>query len=270
MKVLRMIKERYKNLMCIALSFALFISTFSLINQDVQAVTYIDGNGATVTEYQNGDVASVLVVDDTKFTAFYSKDKDEYSLYVNYEVYRLSSEVQDDMIIFGLADTDDLVLDNKVIGQAAIALPLIYWTPTFIAAAKAVMASIVVAISGYSVWYIVDDIARVIDTTYVQTGTPSQVTGAVYAAELINGNVVISSEITPQQATDRLISGRDIFATTSEAAYSVATLAGVNWALPTHHPAHGGDGYYPHWHPKGRTWYKNSSHSPHAWYGLVI
>lgn len=269
MKLLRMIKERYKSFICIALAFALIITTFSLTNNQVSAQTYLDSNGVSVTEYQNGNVESVLVVDDTRFIAYYSKDKDEYNLYVNDELYRLNNEVYGDMIIFGLDDTSNISCEDTVIGQAAIALPLIYWTPTFIAAAKAVIASTVAVIGGYSVWYVVDDIAKVIDTTYVKTGTPSQVTGAVYAAELINGRVVISSEITPQQATNRLIAGRDIFATTSEAAYSVATLAGVNWSLPTHHSAHGGDGYYPHWHPKGRTWYKNSSHSPHAWYGWV-
>ncbi len=269
MKFLRMVKEKYVKYMAFALALAILVTGFSFPSQEVYADSYQDDNGVIVTQFSNGDVSSELSVDDTKFVACYSKDSDEYSLYINDNLYRLSGEIVEDKLILGIVNNDDHVSEEKVVGQAAIALPLIYWTPTLIAAAKAVIASTVAVIGGYSIWYIADDIAAMIDATYVKPGAPSQSVGAFYAAELINGKVVISSEITAQEATNRLIAGRDIFATTSQAAQSAASMAGVNMGFATPHSAHGGDGYYPHWHPHGRKWYKNPSHSPHAWYGRV-
>jgi len=181
-------------------------------------------------------------------------------------------------LFIDLAQSNQQTPEGKVVGQFAMAIPLILWTPILIEAAQITIAAAVAVVGTYTIWYSVDAIAQTIDMSTTKEKVVAQDIAkedtknnkAYYAAALVAGQVAISRQLTYEEAVLRLSSGMDVFATNKLAASAAAFGATVPTKKAVHHLAHDvGEGYYPHFHPGGRSWIVNPRNAPHCWYGVA-
>lgn len=211
-------------------------------------------------------------------------DTDEYLLYLEEEPIHLNVSTLDDRIEVYMADEAIADYEEGVVGQLVLTLSLA--TPTFIAAAKALLAiaagyaaTTAVCVSADALGTVIGGIRsnskvytrlRTIDVSAadaIRFGRMRK-TNTYYEAYLSGDTVMVSREISQWEAISRLERGRDVFATSEFAAIYVCLAATTNNnrnKILTKHESRG-DGYYPHYHPLGRRWVNNPYHSPHCWY----
>ena len=255
--------------LCYLITFTILFSTLYFVNSINLKRTMNNSSDIIAVTSPSGDVVAGEIVEGTDIKAVYNSKDKKYTLYRDGDSYELNVSKSGDEIVISIKDMPKkLFLENKVKGQFAIALPLIYWAPVLITAAIRVINCIVVATAGvYTTWFAVDSIAKTIDRVNVKNKTSSRSQTGYYTAKIINSTVVIGSSINFYQAVAALKSGFDVFSTTSSGANSATASAGLGGNY--HHYPHGGDGYYPHWHPKGVSWSFNRNYTPHCWYGPV-
>lgn len=211
-------------------------------------------------------------------------DTDEYLLYLDEEPIALTVTEYDDHIEVYLLDELNANYDDQVVGQMALTLSLA--TPTFITAAKALLAVAAGYLATTAVTVAADDLGTIIGGIrtssqvhkYCRTIDISAAdairfgktkkTNTYYIAYLSGNTVMIGQEISRWAAISRLERGYDVFATSEFAALYVCMAATTNnnrnKTLIRH--TNSGEGYYPHIHPLGRHWYKNYASAPHCWY----
>lgn len=186
--------------------------------------------------------------------------------------------------VFWLNNGSSTDIEETVVGQYVLTLSLA--VPSMIAAAKTIIcvavgvattASVLIAADLYgnviggiryssSSYYMYQDIDA--EAAYaIRYGRLSPY-NTVYTAELSGNTVMIGYEISEWMAVNRLKNGYDVFATTPFAAAYVcakaATLKNIGKNPTFHRVAE--EGYYPHFHPLGRHWYKNYNYAPHCWF----
>lgn len=242
-----------------------------------------------IVSYENDELFYTSTeIEGSVIRAEYTKNTNEYSLYRDEVKYSLKVETQDTYVLVDIVDdegTDSVMKDELFYGQNPVALAFAYWTPEAIAAAEAVICSMLAYTSGKIAYFSINSIATTIKG--VKNGTISKARlktqagvtsywalklsrtrqqNNYYAAMLQNNTVYIGPKLTSGGAKYRLKAGYDVFATNSSTANYIAVSASpVRMAVS--HPAHrSGEGYYPHYHPVGLPWYKNRNHNPHVWY----
>lgn len=217
----------------------------------------------------NGNIEVTNTVDDITLKVEYAKNNDKYTLYRDEMAYDLSTTKYGNDLVIDLEDNDNRNYEGVVVGQCPLVIPLVLWTPALIEAAQLTIAAAVAVVGTYTVWYSVDSIAKTIDESRVETKVREETkkVSGYYAAALVGGTVVISKQITYEEAVARLIAGIDVFATTREAA-KIATLAATvpNQKCIFHNAHDVGEGFYPHYHPGGRKWIMNANYLPHCWF----
>lgn len=238
----------------------------------------IIGQEVIVKTRDNGNVEAINTVDNTTLKVKYTKEDNKYTLYRDEVAYDLAvSEYGKDLFI-DLEKSSQQTPEGKVVGQFAIAIPVILWTPVLIEAAQVTIAAAVAAIGTYTIWYSVDSIAQTIEQYQTKEKVVAKEVAkedtkkntAYYAAALVAGQVAISRQLTYEEAVLRLSSGMDVFATNKMAASAAAFGATVPGKKAIHHLAHDtGEGFYPHFHPGGRQWIVNPNNAPHCWYGVT-
>lgn len=231
-----------------------------------------------VNTKENGNVEVINTVEDTTLKVKYTKDTDKYTLYRDEVAYDLAATEYGDNLLINLNESKTVKQEGVVVGQFAIAIPLILWTPALIEAAQITIAAAVAVVGTYTVWYSVDSIAKTIENTKVEEKVVAKEVAkedtkknkAYYSAALVGGVVAINREITFEEAVIRLSAGKDVFATNKMAASAAAVAAAVPGKKTVHHLAHDvGEGFYPHFHPGGRAWIVNPKNAPHCWYGAT-
>lgn len=246
-----------------------------LYGQKVQKNNY---ENVIVSTKGNGNVEVVNTVSDTTLKVKYTKDKDKYTLYRDDVAYDLATTQYGENLLIDLDASKAIQQEGTVVGQFAIAIPLILWTPVLIEAAQITIAAAVAVVGTYTIWYSVDSIAKTIENTKVEEKVVAKEVAkedtkknkAYYSAALVGGVVAINREITFEEAVIRLSAGKDVFATNKMAASTVAVAATVPGKKTIHHLAHDvGEGFYPHFHPGGRKWIVNPKNAPHCWYGAT-
>jgi hypothetical protein len=231
-------------------------------------------NKLIVNTKANGNIEAINTIDNTILKVKYTKDIDEYSLYRDDIEYGLDVTKYGNDLVIDLGEAQPLNYDGIVIGQCPLVIPLILWTPALIEAAQITIAATIAVVGTYTLWYSVDSIAKTIDTTSaqvkVQEKEKTKKSTGYYSAALAGSKVVISNQITYEQAVARLIAGMDVFATSKIAASAAAFAATAPPSKLIYHLAHDtGDGFYPHYHPGGRKWIMNPNHEPHCWFGAT-
>lgn len=238
----------------------------------------INGHNVIVKTNDNGNIEAVNTVDDTILKVKYTKENDKYTLYRDEVAYDLAVNDYGEDLFIDFAQSNQQTPEGKVVGQFALAIPLILWTPILIEAAQITIAAAVAVVGTYTIWYSVDAIAQTIDMSTTKEKVVAQDIAkedtknnkAYYAAALVAGHVAISRQLTYEEAVLRLSSGMDVFATNKLAASAAAFGATVPTKKAIHHLAHDvGEGYYPHFHPGGRSWIVNPRNAPHCWYGVA-
>ena len=246
-------------------------------------------NGNSIVTYQNDEgVFASTEIEGSVIRCEYLSNTDEYYLYRDEARYTLKVQILEEFVLVDILDDieDDSYMDGDLVyGQNPVALAAAYWTPEAIAAAEAVICSMMAYATGKIAYFSVNSIATTIKG--VKNGTISQarmrtIAGIssywelkitrqrrqnnYYIAVLQNNTVYIGPMITYGIAKYRLKAGYDVFATNSATAkYLADTASPVRYS--TYHPAHRQDeGWYPHFHPTGISWYKNRTHNPHVWY----
>ena len=251
----------------IILVFTILPTAKSFFNQQKSS----SHNKLIVNTKANGNIEATNTIDNTILKVKYTKDIDEYSLYRDDIEYGLDVTKYGNDLVIDLGEANPQNYDGIVIGQCPLVIPLIFWTPVLIEAAQITIAATIAVVGTYTLWYSVDSIAKTIDTTKaqakVQEKEQTKKSSGYYSAALAGGTVVISNQITYDQAVVRLIAGMDVFATSKTAASAAAFAATVPTTKLIYHLAHGaGDGFYPHYHPGGRQWIMNPKHEPHCWF----
>lgn len=211
-------------------------------------------------------------------------ETDEYWLYLEEEPIHLNVSTLDDRIEVYMADEAVADYEEGVVGQLVLTLSLA--TPTFIAAAKALLAiaagytaTTAVCVSADALGTVIGGIRsnskvytrlRTIDVSAadaIRFGRMRK-TNTYYEAYLSGNTVMVSREISRWEATMRLQQGYDVFASSEFAAIYVCLAATTNnnRGKGLIHHTTDNEGYYPHYHPLGRHWYKNYNSAPHCWY----
>lgn len=189
--------------------------------------------------------------------------------------------LEDGLEVYLSSEIEKNNLEENVVAQTALALSIA--APSFIEAAKYLLA---ISILGYYTENIAasaDAIGTVISGVRYNTSTYSRYRtidvdaatairfgrmnkyNAYYEAYLKGNTVMISRQISQYQAVWRLETGRDVFATSAFAAsYACLQASTTRGTLPNH--TDNREGYYPHYHPLGRRWINNSNYAPHCWY----
>lgn len=237
----------------------------------------------TVVETQEKREASTTV-EGVSLKCEHFFDTDEYLLYLDEEPIELTVTEYDEHIEVFLVNEVNTNYDEQVVGQMVLTLALA--TPAFIATAKVLLA----VAAGYAATVAIYASANAIATVIGEVRTSSQVykryrtiditaadairygrmkkTNTYYSAYLNGNSVMVGGEITLWMAVLRLQNGQDVFATSEFAAIYACTKASTSknsGKTLIHHMA-SDEGYYPHYHPLGRHWYKNYNYAPHCWY----
>lgn len=272
--------QKFYRLIVLVLVVVLVFTSMPLVKDHFYAHKTQKNNydNVVVIAKENGNVEAINTVLDTTLKVKYTKDEDKYTLYRDDVAYDLATTEYGDNLLIDLADSKTVNKEGVVVGQFAMVIPLILWTPALIEAAQITIAAAVAVVGTYTVWYSVDSIAKTIENTKVEEKVVAKEVAkedtkkskAYYSAALVAGAVAINREITFEEAVIRLTAGKDVFATNKMAASAVAVAATVPGKKTIHHLAHDvGEGFYPHFHPGGRTWIVNPNNAPHCWYGAT-
>lgn len=211
-------------------------------------------------------------------------DTDEYWLYLEEEPIHLSVSTFDDHIEVYLADEVVADYENQIVGQYVLTLSLA--VPAFISAAKTLLvvaagyaATTAVYVSANALGNVIGGIRYNSNTYYryrtidvpaaeaIRFGRETRY-NTYYVAYLSGNTVMVGHEISRWEAISRLERGYDVFASSEFAALYACVGASTNKNAGKNLTRHStnSEGYYPHYHPLGRHWYKNYSSAPHCWY----
>ncbi len=254
---------------------------------------------AEVTSSENSVVAE-LIVEGTTVSCKYDRSNEEYVLTIDENQYPLKVVVEEDKAFVGFANSTNETTDDytkEVIGQAALAGALAYGylSPVLLKATVTLLEILfsitVTATTYYSLDLLATTINDVRDGTLVLPRTrPKEISKSqwrtatkemakidkakkskatsYYKAMLLDGDVyVLPKGISQSQASARLHSGYDIFATNYSAAKTLAKNASPTGRIREDLNERG-DGYYPHIHPIGLKWYasRKSTSYVHVWF----
>lgn len=268
---------------CVMVMLSIPLTTFATEQTDETQT------GSNIVSYKNDDgVFASTEIEGSIIRCEYISDSDEYYLYRDDMIYPLKVEIGDDYVLVDIIDDiefNNTLDDTLVYGQNPVALAFAYWTPEAIAAAEAVICSMMAYAAGKITYFSVNSIATTIkgvkngNISQFRLKTQAGITSYwalkfcrkkqqnnYYMAMIKNNTVYIGPLITYGVAKYRLKAGYDIFATNASTAKYLADTASPARAS-TYHPAHrAGEGYYPHFHPVGVGWYLNRRHNPHVWY----
>ena len=268
----------------VSMIFCMFTGFTSTQKSDLPQTLQASGYNITVVEKNNRREAST-VVEGVPIKCEHKLDTDEYLLYLEEEPIHLNVTTFDDHIEVSMADEVVSNLEDQVVGQYVLTFTLA--VPAFISAAKVLLAvaagyaaTAVVYVSANAIGNVIGGIRyntktyqryRAVDTSAavaIRFGRMNRY-NTYYVAYLSGSTVMVGREISRWEATMRLQQGYDVFATSEFAAIYVCLAATTNnnRGKPlTHHSFISGEGYYPHYHPLGRHWYKNYAFAPHCWY----
>ena len=235
-------------------------------------------------------ISAEEIVDGTVVKCSFDKTNKEYTLSLDNNKYPLKVDIIDEYAYVTFDDSTEHPNEPEmVVAQSAVAVALTYsapyWAPAVVAAAKVVIAKVLIATAAIvGTYYSVDAIATTITNVKQNSISKSKAktkegTKAIatiqaapktknhyyFSAELYNGNVVIGNPVSYNEAVNRLKSGRDVFASSMSAARnaaSAATKMGIRYDLPHQ----GGGKYYHHFHPRGIKHYKTKFDEPHCWF----
>ncbi len=237
----------------------------------------------------NKNISAQLEVDGSIVKCTYDKKTEEYKLYLDNVKYDLNVDMYDGCAMVYLEDTTSEAYGENAVAQSAttIALTAGYWAPAIVAAAKAVIASVVTATLAVATYYSAELIATTINGVKSRTITKSDLhtkaktaTRALdlvktakknnktyyYAAYLYKNQVMVGNQISYSAAVSRLKRGYDVFASNLTAALGAAKAASVNGRVKFDRTHKSTNYIFPHYHPIGRKWIKDSSSMPHCWF----
>lgn len=281
--------RKFTALLLVFTTFFTFNALPLKATQEISTEVGMNNTEPIITE--EGDIiTSQLEADGVEVKCVHNKALEEYYLYLDEEEFKLDIEFEDGNVYVYL-DSQETLDTSIVKGQSGGILAALagYLTPQIIAAAKAVIITLIACKTSELVYMSVELITSVVkqvkgnsltfsksksrDIPYVRAidtikYAKKNNNSYYYEAKLAsNGQVMISSyTITFNQAKLRLMRGEDVFASTKNAAYVVAAAAGIG-GRTKFHEAHLGNGdRYSHYHPVGRKWILNSRDMPHCWF----
>lgn len=269
----------------LVVSMILCMFTGCASTQETSTTTIVQTSDLDISVVETeGKREASTTVEGVSLKCEHNFDTDEYWLYLEEEPIHLNVATFEDHIEVYMADEAVADYEEGVVGQLVLTLSLA--TPTFIAAAKTLLA----IAAGYTVTTTVCVSADALGTVIGGIRSNSKVytrlrtidvpaadairfgrmkkTNTYYEAYLSGNTVMVSREISQWEAIIRLERGKDVFAT-SEFAAIYACLAATtnnNRGKDLIHHTTNKEGYYPHYHPLGRHWYKDYDSAPHCWY----
>lgn len=280
--------RKFTALLLVFTTFFTFNALPLKATQEISTELGMNNTEPIITE--EGDIiTSQLEADGVEVKCVHNKALEEYYLYLDEEEFKLDIEFEDGNVYVYL-DSQETLDTSIVKGQSGLLAALAgYLTPQIIAAAKAVIITLIACKTSELVYMSVELITSVVkqvkgnsltfsksksrDIPYVRAidtikYAKKSNTSHYYEAKLMpNGQVMISSyTITFNQAKLRLMRGEDVFASTKNAAYVVTVAAGVRGRYIFHSDNSGYGERYAHYHPVGRKWIKNPAHMPHCWF----
>jgi len=271
-----------KILACV-LTFAILFGNIVLLNNVKK-----DSNEILTTTNERF-VTSEVEVDGSNVKCSYEKDTDNYYLYLDDVEYELNVDMYDGCAMVYMSHESSTTNTNEFIAQSATALTLTaaYWSPKIIAAAKVVISSVIKITLAVAAYYSAELIATTINDVKIGELTKRDLktkaktaTKAIdliktakrdnnayyYEAYLYKNQVMIGRQISFYEAVKRLENGCDVFASNLNAALGAAKKASTIGQVKFD-PYHRGKGFmFPHYHPRGRTWIKDSTSMPHCWF----
>lgn len=270
-------------ILVVSMIFCMFAGCTTMQKESTTTNVQMSGLDITVVETKDKREASTTV-EGVSLKCEHDFDTDDYWLYLEEEPIHLSVSTFDDRIEVYMADEAVADYEEGVVGQLVLTLSLA--TPTFIAAAKTLLAiaagytaTTAVCVSADALGTVIGGIRsnskvytrlRTIDVSAadaIRFGRMRR-TNTYYVAYLSGNTVMVSREISRWEATMRLQQGYDVFATSEFAAMYVCMAASTNnnRGKDLIHHTTNSEGYYPHYHPLGRRWVYNSNYAPHCWY----
>lgn len=279
-----------RKLVSFALIFALLLGITLVPNSSTRVSEDTNKQIENVTLKENNtQVSSETEVEGTVVKCTYDKQEETYSLHLDEVKYDLNVDMYDGCAMVYIADNNDAIYDEQVVAQsvAAIALSAGYWAPAIVAAAKVVIASVISATLAVATYYSAELIATTINGVRSKTITKSDLhtkaktaTRALdlvktskknnktyyYAAYLYKNQVMVGDQISYSAAVSRLKRGYDVFASNLNAALAVAKAASTNGRVKFDKTHKSPYYIFPHYHPYGRKWVKDSSSMPHCWF----
>ena len=279
-----------RKLVSFALVFALLLGIVMIPGNTTRALDDVSKEEGNITLRENNlQVTSETEVEGTVVKCTYDKLAETYDLYLDDVRYNLNVDIYDGCAMVYMNNRNDAVYGEQVVAQsvAAIALSAGYWAPAIVAAAKVVIASVITATLAVATYYSAELIATTINGVKTKAITKSDLhtkaktaTRALdlvktskknnktyyYAAYLYNGQVMVGNQISYSAAVSRLKRGYDVFASNLNAALAVAKAASTNGRVKFDKTHKSPYYIFPHYHPYGRKWVKDSSSMPHCWF----
>lgn len=269
-------------ILTICMVFCMFSGFESTNNSTIEMD--VDGYDISIEETPVKRVASTIV-EGVPMKCEHIFDTDEYCLYLQEDPIQLKvNALENGTIEVFTTEEWDESQEDKVIGQAVLTLSLA--APAAISAAKALICAAAglaitkcISVSADALGNVIGGIRYNTTTYYRYRYVSISAADAIrfgrmnryntcYIAYLSGNTVMIGSEISEWQAINRMKNGYDIFGTSAYVAGRVANAAATYRGVFYSGEPHDGhrDGQYPHYHAFGRRWYKDRTHSPHAWY----
>jgi len=272
-------------LLVVSMVFCLCTSCANKQEPGNTTVVEVDGVDITVVETDVKREVSATI-EDVPVKCEYILGTDECWLYLDEEPIKLRVVEYDDFIEVFLPDEVNANYDEEVVGQFVLTVSLA--TKAFLAFAATLLTYSIAPYAKKSVYIAADALGNVIGGIRYNTNTYYRYRtidisaadairfgriskGNYYYPAYLSGNTVmisIANELSVVGAISRLEMGYDVFATSEFAAMYACAVACTNdnRGKPLTRHTDTREGYYPHYHPLGRRWYKNRNYAPHCWY----